>query len=112
MTWAKPVSVWQWLLLFTPAMVSILALLLGALLGPWLYPNESLEDRSWAPLGWGLLGLQIALLMAPVLGFWLARNNESHRQKVIAGTLCTLGIVVVNGFVAFAGCAAASAFVK
>ena len=104
-TWAKPANVWQWLLLFTPAMVSISAPLLGALIEPWIHPNASGEARYYAPVWWGFIGSSVALLMSPALGLWLARKNVSPGKKSLAGAVCTLVIIGMNGFVAFAGCA-------
>lgn len=112
MTWAKPANVWQWLLLFTPAMVSISAPLLGALFEPWIHPNQTADARAWAPLGWGFFGLLIALVMSPAIGVWLARKNVSPGKKALAGAVCTLVILVANGSVAFASCAATVALWK
>ena len=111
-TWAKPANLWQWLLLFTPALVSIAAPLLGDLLDPWLYPNKSAEGHAWAWTIWGFIGLLIALLMSAALGFWLARNNDSFGKKAIGAAVCTLALIGVNGFVAFAGCALGSAVLR
>ena len=109
MTWAKPANIWQWLLLFTPAMVSIAAPLLGTFIEPWIHPNQTADVRAYAPLGWGFFGLLIALVLSPVLGRWVARNNPTPGKKMLAGGLCTLALIIVNSCVAFAGCAAASA---
>jgi hypothetical protein len=101
-TWAKPTNLWQWLLLLTPAMVSISAPLLGGLVERWTHPSVS---DPYAPLGWGFFGLLIALAMSPAIGAWLARKNVSPGKKAVAGAVCTLVIIVVNSFAAFAGCA-------
>ncbi len=95
MTWDKPKNALQWLLLFAPPAICVLATLAGGLIEP--------KDGDW--MGWAIVGLFIATLTSFVLSIWLARVNPSAGGKIGCALVCFSILMAVNFAVSFAGCA-------
>jgi len=98
MTWDKPKNAVQWLVLFIPAGVCVLATLLGGVIRP--------KDGDW--MGWALMGLLLATIISFGQSIWLARVNPSPGGKVGCALACFAIMMAVNGAVSFAGCAVGS----
>ncbi len=96
MTWDKPKSGRQWLVLLAPAGICVLATAVGALVDS--------KNGDW--MGWAICGLAIATLMSFGLSIWLARLNPSPGAKFACALICFAILMAINGAVSFAGCAA------
>jgi len=95
MSWDKPKSGRQWLVLFVPPAICALSTLAGGLIDP--------KDGNW--MAWSIVGLLIATVMSAGLGIWLARVNSSLSSKIGTAAVCFIILMLVNGAVSFAGCA-------
>jgi len=98
MTWAKPKKAWQWMVLFIPAGICVVATLAGGLIDP--------KEGNW--MAWALIGLFIATLTSFGLSIWLARANKSIGAMLACTVVCFAILMVVNFAVSFAGCALGS----
>ena len=95
MTWDKPKTGRQWLLLFAPPGICVLSTLMGGLCDG--------KDGDW--IAWALGGLLIATLTSFGMSIWLARVNSSAAAKIGCALICFAILMAVNGAVSFAGCA-------
>jgi hypothetical protein len=95
MSWDKPKSGPQWLVLFAPASICVLSTLAGGLIDP--------QDGNW--MAWSIIGLLIATVSSFGLSIWLARVNDSPGAKIGSAIVCFIILMLVNGAVSFAGCA-------
>ena len=100
----KPIGIWRWLLLLTPAIEMIATTLVPYRWAAFLFRNDGLADLSlW------LSNLPVALALSLALGLWCASDHvgiERTRVGLCYGTL----IAVVNGIIAFAGCSIGNRF--
>lgn len=122
MTWNKPRTIWQWLLLLTPAavhLVIVAGLELHARSGSGLAGGQALHYAPivggllapivgglLAPIVGGLLGLSIAAVICVALGWWLARGASTISDRIGFTFLFTAILVPVNLGIAYAGCVA------
>ncbi len=97
MTWKKPTSLWQWLLLLSPAVVT--------LAGPPIAMRILQPGHSYAYLNYFATALGIAALMCGALGCWLARTNPTLATKLVSALVCIVYLGVLNFCVVFGGCA-------
>ena len=100
MSWDKPKSAGQWLLLAVPPLCCVLATVAGAIIDP--------KEGNW--MAWSLIGLFLATISSFALSIWLARVNPTAGGKIGTALLCFVIFMVVNGAVSFAGCAVGSSF--
>lgn len=84
---------WHWLILLTP---SVVMLTLCLLISQTFHGESSL-----GPL---LLNLLTIPVVSMGLGIWWQRGKEDVGARIGQGLLAGLGIAIVNGLIAFAGC--------
>jgi hypothetical protein len=103
----RPVSSVRWLLLLTPSTIAVTVPLMG---DAWARAHQMQGQMGvGAAIGFMLSALAVAIALSFVLGFLLAKwrwGNVPGRVRAITyGFL----ILLVNGFIAFAGCAVGGA---
>lgn len=96
MIWDKPRSGLQWLALLIPAAICVLSTVIGGIVQP--------KNGDWIP--WSIIGLLIASAISFVQSIWLARVNPTPAGKLGCFAVCFCLMMLVNGAVSFAGCAA------
>ncbi|HEV7404893.1 MAG TPA: hypothetical protein VGO11_18265 [Chthoniobacteraceae bacterium] len=84
---------WHWLILLTPAVAMVTLC--------WLIDQTFHGESSIGPL---MLNLLTIPLVSMGLGYWWMRAKEDVGARIAQGLLAGLGIAVVNGLIAFAGC--------
>ena len=94
MTWDKPRSRRQWLLLFLPASICVFSTIAGGIFQP--------QEGTW--IGWAIAGLLIATIVTFCQSFWLARVNPAFIDKIGSGLVCFIILMMINIGVSFAGC--------
>jgi hypothetical protein len=109
MTWNKPRKVWQWLLLFAPAVAAIVA---SETAGRWTTPIPPLHLANGAVVA--DVGGRITRLLSISLGVITASSvviaivlshGPALAQRIVNGIFFLLCLMLTNGIVAFAGCA-------
>jgi hypothetical protein len=96
--WDRPKRPAQWLLLLTPAALSIVPTMIGGIFDG--------KGGDW--IGWAIMGLLAASLLSFILSIWLARVSPTVGGKLGAAVLIFIILMVVNGTLSFAGCAVGS----
>jgi hypothetical protein len=100
MSWDKPKTARQWLILAIPPACCVVATVAGGIIDP--------KEGDW--MSWSLAGLFLATISAFALSIWLARVNPTTGGKIRAALICFVIFTLVNGAVSFAGCAVGSSF--
>ena len=100
----RPISAERWLLMLTPSLLMLIAPIVGGALARGL--DKKGEALTSAALGFMLLIVALAAALCFVLGFllekWRGGNLRGRQHPIGFGFL----ILIVNGIIAFAGCAA------
>ena len=95
---SKPAKIWQWLMLFTPAVIIILGAVIGRASAT---PGEY---RGIQAMVSGLITGPIGALMCLGLGYWLARESDGVGQKIAGAVLFGVALAAVNLALGFPGC--------
>jgi hypothetical protein len=101
MSWIKPQRHWQRLLLLTPALELMFIPFVAKQWGRFLFPHTELPEVA---LLFNNLFLALALSLA--LGIWQAWPLANWPKRIATGLVLGIGIAIINGTIAFAGCAA------
>ena len=108
MDWRKPRNIWQWMLLFMPAVAALLALWAADV---WLPPVPMLHVSGHVDVAnvgaiirrGAMISMGTMTTFSLPLAFVFTRN-----QPILIRTVNTLGVifclVFLNSFVAFGGC--------
>jgi hypothetical protein len=88
-----PRPAWHWLILLTPSVVMLTLC--------WLIDQTSRGESSIGPLMLNLLTIPV---VSAALGLWWMRGKEDVGARIGQGLLAGLGLAMVNGLIAFAGC--------
>jgi len=108
MVWNKPRNVWQWLLLLSPAGIAIAA----SQIAKWCLPQVPplhLVDGDLMDIGahiQRLFPITFFLIMSISFSLAMVLTRGIPPQRRFFGVILALFcLVLVNGFVAFSGCA-------
>jgi len=100
----RPISVERWLLMLTPSLLMLIAPIVGGALARGF--DKKGEALTSAALGFMLLIVALGTALCFVLGFllekWRVGNLRDWSRPLGYGCL----ILIVNGIISFAGCAA------
>ena len=100
MSWQKPQKVWQWLLLLTPSIELMFIPFVADRWGSYIFPHDEIPDVTLE-----LLNLFAALSLSMILGVWQAWHCPNWSDRIATGFTSGIAIAIVNGTIAFAGCA-------
>jgi hypothetical protein len=85
-----------WILLFSPAALSLFVFLLGR-------SSDNLQDTA---VGIGLGVSLFSLVASSYCGWWLAvRLGKTQAGRTFSGFVLIPAIIAINGFIVIAGCA-------
>src|SRR5207302_2406252 len=97
MSWNKPKALWRWLLLIAPGAVSVALTAFGKLA---LSRNDEITPS--------IIGVLLIPLLSVGVAFYFAYKFRAGSVGKIIGfaILYTIGLMILNFSIAFAGCAA------
>lgn len=109
MDWNKPRNAWQWLLFVAPAAAAMLA----AQMARWWMPpipllhlGNGMVIANTARIAVRYAGISLAVIVvSSVILALVVSRVQGLRERIAQVMLVTLGLFVVNSFIAFYGCA-------
>ena len=107
MNWKRPQKAWHWLLLFSPAIDLVFMPFVADRWGAFLFRHAELPDVALL-----MANLFVALALSIALGIWQAWHCPRWFDRILVGIHVGLAIALVNGTIAFAGCAIGNPFFK
>ncbi len=110
MTWKKPEKAWEWLLLLTPGIASVIALRVAERLLPPILPLKDRAGGALVNVG-GIIQRELSVTMSTIIIFSFGvsiffTRGMRWRDRLAAMILLVVLFSVLNAGVAFAGCVA------